>query len=94
MEKIALMHKLFGYGKGLCKDCSNLLCVAENTRHYKCRPYGISHSIATDWAQRWIACGMKDKPTTGMNPVYKVKPKKDIDEQIPGQMSIEDFLKG
>lgn len=92
MEKIAAMHKLFGYGQGICKDCSNLLCVAENRRHYKCRAYGITHSIATDWAQRWIACGMKDKPTNGLNPVYRNKPKKIIDDQIEGQMNIEDFL--
>lgn len=92
MEKIALMHKRFGYGQGLCKDCSNLMLVMSTKAHFKCRAYGVSHSVATDWAQKWIACGMKDKPTEGMNAVFKSKPEKDNDDQIPGQMDIYEYM--
>lgn len=94
MEKVARMHKLFGYGQGLCCDCCNLISVAGNSKHYKCMIYGVSHSTATDWAQRWIACGMKDKKKGDIEPVYREKPKKAADDQIEGQMDIFDFIKG
>ena len=90
MEKITLMHKLYGYGKGLCKDCRHLQTFSKKSNYCKCRLYGITSSVETDWAMRWIACGMKEHDAKDIKPVYH--PRVKAPDQIEGQMDIFDFL--
>ena len=91
MEKITLMHKIYGYGKGLCKDCRHLEKYGEGSKYCKCKLYGITSSVATDWAMRWIACGMKDRAADDRKPVYQPRAKR-AEQQIEGQMDIFDFM--
>lgn len=87
INRIRIMHKLFGDGEGHCKECSNLGYYETSRRYYKCKVYGVSSSDATDWRCNAICCGMKNKEYHG-NPVYKsysdVKP----EEQVEGQLSL------
>ena len=64
IRKIDLMHRYFGKCPGhSCRECSNLV---EGRYHdkilRKCKVYGMTHSEASDWAKRWEACGMFNKP--------------------------------
>jgi hypothetical protein len=62
--QLARMHKHFGSDIAhKCGDCCNFVRGRYHDRILqKCERYGLSHSEATDWAQRWEACGMFDKP--------------------------------
>lgn len=84
------MHKLFSADeKHRCKECSNLI---ESKRYYKCIYYGVSSSEATDWRQKWIACGLYNKDYDGV-PVIEIKkhmPRPKQDTQIEGQTSLFD----
>ena len=90
VRKIELMHELFGTADGTCGDCSNLVCHIWDKRYYKCKVYGISNSEATDWALRWQACGLKDKPIqkNRRNVVELVRPEKKQNTVDDGQQSI------
>lgn len=59
LRKIALMHRLFGASDGhTCRECSNFAKGKYHDRTLcKCRVYGMTHSEASDWAGRWLACG-------------------------------------
>lgn len=92
MEKITLMHKIYGYGKGLCKDCPHLETYSKKSSYCKCKLYGITSSTTTDWAKRWIACGMKDRASDDLKPVYQPRAIRPDHEQIEGQMDIFDFM--
>lgn len=96
IRKIDLMHRIFGKCDGhTCGECSNL---AEGRYHdkilRKCKVYGMTHSEASDWAKRWLACGMFNKPW-GKGPVMSlVRPtRKDKEKMqntpIEGQISME-----
>ena len=63
-RKIHAMHRLFGVTEGKkCGDCPHLLTYKQGDRRwFKCRLYGTSASIATDWVKKWTACGLFDKP--------------------------------
>lgn len=57
-----------------------------------CEIYGHTASEATDWAQKWPACGLKDKPYNGDRAIIEVimhEKKKASDSQIDGQMTLE-----
>lgn len=61
LRKIDLMHRTFGKCPGhTCRECSNL--IKGSWDHTKCKVYGNSPSAASDWTQRWEACGMFNKP--------------------------------
>ena len=90
MDKITRMHKLYGYGKGLCKDCRHLQTYGDNSSYCKCRLYGITETAATDWAMRWLACGMKEREAEDRIPIYR--PRAKVPDQIEGQMDIFDFM--
>lgn len=66
-RKIDAMHAEYGYGSGFCRDCCNF-----STGKYrgmtprKCEAYGITHSEATDWAGKYLACGLYNKPWAEM----------------------------
>ncbi len=57
--RIAWMHARHGRTEGRrCKDCEHLV----RGGYFKCRLYGISASVATDWRLKWEACGLfKDR---------------------------------
>ena len=96
IRKQQLMYKHFGMCNGhLCGECSNLV---EGRYHdkilRKCKVYGLTHSEASDWAKRWQACGMFNKPYTG-GPIIELvkrssnKPPQAPEEPLEGQMTLE-----
>ena len=96
IRKQQLMYKQFGMCDGhLCGECSNLV---EGRYHdkilRKCKVYGMTHSEASDWAKRWLACGMFNKTYTGgpiMELVRPVRKQKEptIEEPLDGQIQME-----
>ena len=93
LRKIDLMHRHFGKTDGhCCRECSNL--TEGNWGHKKCRVYGNTSSEASDWAKRWQACGMFNKPYTG-GPIIQLvkrssnKPPQAPEEPLEGQMTLE-----
>lgn len=96
LRKQDLMHKEFGICEGhTCVECSNFV---EGKYHdktlRKCKVYGLTHSEASDWAKRYLACGMFNKAYTGRPIIELVKPartKQDEAQRIPleGQISME-----
>ncbi len=96
LRKIDLMHRQFGKCEGhTCRECSNLVKEKYRSKNLiKCRIYGMSHSEASDWAQRWLACGMFNKSWKG-KPVMRLAGvnKKDREEKqinlIDGQIIME-----
>lgn len=58
--KIDLMHQQFGVCDGhACRECRNFVPGDYHGKTLrKCTVYGLTHSEATDWAGRWLACGM------------------------------------
>lgn len=94
LRKIDLMHRIFGKCDGhTCGECSNLVDYGSNS-YKKCRAYGVTSSEASDWAKRWLACGLFNKPW-GDKPIMRlVRPtRKDREEaqRIPldGQIRME-----
>lgn len=84
------MHRFFGIGDGYCKGCIHL--TDRPGSYKKCEIYGHTASEATDWAQKWPACGLKDKPYNGDRAIIEVimhEKKKASDSQIDGQMTLE-----
>lgn len=68
--KIDKMHKLFGKSEHICKECKHFkkidtAGVMSRKSVQKCECYGITHSESSDWAQKWQACGLFDKPYNG-----------------------------
>ena len=96
LRKIDLMHRIFGKCDGhTCGECSNLV---EGRYHdkilRKCKAYGMTHSEASDWAKRWLACGLFNKPWDKGPVMSLVRPtRKDKEElqstPIEGQISME-----
>ena len=93
MKKIALMHHLFGRKGGLhiCKECSNFESFRYHTKILKkCKVYGITQSEASDWANKYEACGMFNKEWNG-HPIIHLKKHgsytKKEEQQIDGQVS-------
>lgn len=59
INRINFMHDKFGKVDGKCKDCPNFKrwwCGNKIVR--KCKVYGVTHSIATDWNAGFDACGL------------------------------------
>ena len=94
-RKIEAMHEMFGKGQGTCGECGHLLRYRVSSRMIsKCEVYGDTSSEASDWAMKWGACGLKDKPYKGRNIINVLKhaPRKSVEEQLDGQMTIDDWL--
>lgn len=88
-RKIERMRELFGSTSGeKCKTCCHLQGGVNEYR--KCEVYGSSRSEATDWALSYEACGLWNKPFMGDRPVIKWAKDKSEEDQIEGQMSIEE----
>lgn len=95
LRKIALMHKLFGIEYGhTCLECRNLVEVRYHNRILtKCNFYGLAHSEASDWAGRWQACGMFNRPWDKQPVIREVVPERKQKEAdntpLDGQIMME-----
>ena len=97
LRKQHLMYRQFGHCDGhVCGECSNLIEGAYHGKILrKCKVYGMTHSEASDWAKRWLACGMFNKKYTG-GPIIELvrrSPRKDpaaIEEPLEGQITLEE----
>ena len=96
LRKSALMHRIFGICEGhTCGECSNLVEEPYHGRMYrKCKVYGQTNSAASDWAKRYLACGMFNKPYKGRPNIELVKPVRKSKEEsqrieLDGQMKLE-----
>lgn len=60
-RQLAVMYRRYGQLTDTmkqCKTCKHLECQSyHNHNYYKCLLYGISRGTATDWRQKWAACG-------------------------------------
>lgn len=89
IRKIDLMHRQFGKVLGkVCKNCSNLCTNSYDKTYYKCSVYGISKSEATDWRLKYQACGMYNRKYKGTPVVRMVRPEKDEDVILEGQVGL------
>lgn len=95
MRKIELMHHLFGVLPDCrCEDCNHLIKGLYNTQFLrKCTVYGATHSEASDWRKKWVACGLYNKDWNGgeiirVSKMFQAMQRK-IDEAGPldGQIS-------
>ena len=67
-RKIDAMHKRYGVVENhKCKECCNLVTHTYDKKYFKCTAYGTSSSEATDWAKKWQACGLFNKPVEPNN---------------------------
>ncbi len=96
LRKIDLMHRQFGKCEGYaCRECSNLIHTRAGDRPLtKCKVYGETSSEASDWTQRWQACGMFNKPWDKGPIIRLVRPertKQEDAQRIPldGQIRME-----
>lgn len=91
-DRIKLMHKLFGIDEEhQCKTCCHLKKRTMKRSYNKCEAYGISASSATDFRQKWTACGLYNKPYAGDVPIVELKkhmPKPITETQCEGQMNL------
>lgn len=102
IRKIEAMHTLFGADEsGRCADCDHLCSKMYDRRYYKCEIYGDSNSEATDWAKSWTACGLLHRESAAADfaaewgtvvRYLKHHRPKEPEEQIDGQICMEDFL--
>lgn len=98
MKKIDLMYKLFGAIENhKCVECSNFCTYqASGTVVKKCSVYGLTSSEATDWRNKYQACGQFNKPYSGVPVIEKKKHfPHDLEAEQPweGQIGI-DFANG
>lgn len=95
MRKIDEMHRRFGVlSDKRCEDCDNLIKgYCGNTFVRKCTVYGATHSEASDWRKKYIACGMFNKEWKGY-PIIRVLKNSGVQKvelpPIEGQMTMEE----
>ena len=96
LRKIDLMQKFFGICEGhTCGECSNLVEEPYHGKMYrKCKVYGLTHSAASDWAKRWLACGKFNTPYHGRRIILLVTRARTNKEEaqrieLEGQMKLE-----
>ncbi len=91
MNKIDLMHRLFGKNESLmCCECKAFYRNRYGTRIYrKCRNYGDSASTGTDWKATYQACGLAPSGQYEGVPVVEIakqEPRTNDDTPLEGQM--------
>ena len=92
-KKIEAMHKRFGtLPDKRCEDCSNLIKGKYHDKLLrKCTVYGATHSEASDWRMKYVACGLFNVEYHG-SPIIRCTDRasktKEIAQQIDGQISI------
>lgn len=69
-RKIDAMHAEYGLSSaGRCAECCNFVHGRYHDRCYnKCVAYGLSHSEATDWRAKYLACGLFNRPFDQIRP--------------------------
>lgn len=89
------MHRLFGENREhRCGECCNFVRGRYHDRILqKCSAYGMTHSEASDWAQKWTGCGLFNREYTGV-PVIKMDLGERCEDKAPeapldGQMELE-----
>ena len=95
LRKIALMHHIFGKVSGfhICKECSNFISFRYCDKIYKkCLVYGNTSSQASDWANKYEACGMFNKEYNG-KPIIRCKVEKIEENPFEGENTFEDLEK-
>lgn len=90
VRKINLMHRMFGINQDRkCGDCDHFVEYNYRTKHLKkCECYGCTRSEASDWAKKWQACGLYNKPYDGTDIIRMVCPKKEPAEPLPNQINL------
>ena len=93
-RKIDEMHRRFGMlPDKRCGDCINLIEGQYHTRYLrKCTVYGATHSEASDWRKKYVACGMYNKEWNGPQIIrtLTVGPReRDAMMPLDGQMEME-----
>lgn len=97
-SKIELMYEHFGYGEGYCRDCVHFKSGRYHDKTLqKCEVYGMTHSEATDWRQKYMACGLFNKPYKGDRAIIDLKKRtrKQADNApIAGQLTLFGMMGG
>ena len=92
-RKIDEMHRRFGVLPDKhCEDCSNLIKgYCGNTFVRKCTVYGATHSEASDWRKKYVACGMFDNEWNGREIIRALRNAgvKVPEQPLEGQMTME-----
>ena len=71
IEKLEIMHRLFGKTEGaICRNCNHVVKNERDRTYNKCECYGLSCSEATDFPMLFTACGLFNKETDVRN-IYK-----------------------
>lgn len=91
LRKIEAMHTMFGVlPDKRCEDCANLIQGDYHDRHYrKCLIYGATHSEATDWRKKYVACGMYNEDWMGTPIVKTTRQVTVTTEPCEGQITME-----
>ena len=83
--KIGAMYREYGEFEGVvCRNCCNFTAIAvDGKRHCKCRAYGITHDINTNWSNRYTACGLYNTPIDNKKykPLVRDRTRNDGDER-------------
>lgn len=94
IRKIELMHRLFGVKPDeKCKNCSNMISGRYHDKIlHKCTVYGCTHSEASDWRLKYVACGMFNTEYKGSDVIrFRIVdnvPQDVSSQQMEGQISI------
>lgn len=93
IRKIDEMHRRFGELPGKrCEDCSNLIKGRYHDVYLrKCTVYGATHSEASDWRKKYVACGMFNKEWKGAMIIRTLKHSrmpKSVEQPIDGQLDL------
>lgn len=96
IRKIEKMHRIYGICEGhACGECSNLVDEEHHGKTTcKCKVYGLTSSAASDWARRYLACGMfnksyKGRPNIEQATPTRTKQEEDKPYELEGQMKLE-----
>ena len=90
-KKIDAMRAEYGSAARFCRDCRNFISGQYHNRTYrKCAAYGLTHSEASDWAGKWLACGLYgvDFDTLGRKPLMETLRSSKKLEVSEGQVSL------
>jgi hypothetical protein len=93
LRKIDAMHQRFGKLDGKqCRDCSNFVVHWMSRNFQKCSVYGDTCSEASDWRQKWTACGQFGKEYTGRCVMETLSRRKEPEPpvEMDGQTSMYD----
>lgn len=93
-RKIDEMHRRFGtIPDKRCDDCSNLIKGQYRSVYLrKCTVYGATHSEASDWRKKYVACGMYNKEWNGPEIIRLINSgakKRDQIMPLEGQIEME-----